>query len=130
MGGCGICVRPEEPFKTTRAPTEIVRSGFRSDQGKQVESKLFSDMCNYCIYRRPETTQYHPNSDAVAERFLRKSRTLCLVFLLTKKTFSNWDGQSQFVLITYQLNKALNKGLTQNIGMLGQENNLPLRHKV
>ncbi|CAG2215708.1 unnamed protein product [Mytilus edulis] len=40
-----------------------------SDQGRQFESELFSEMCNLLQISKTRTTPYHPQSDGMVERF-------------------------------------------------------------
>ncbi|CAC5390252.1 unnamed protein product [Mytilus coruscus] len=40
-----------------------------SDQGRQFESELFSEMCNLLKISKTCTTPYHPQSDGMVERF-------------------------------------------------------------
>ena len=40
-----------------------------SDQGRQFESKLFSEMCKLLQIVKTRTTPYHPESDGMVEVF-------------------------------------------------------------
>ena len=51
-----------------------VPNKIHSDQGRQFESHLYSEMCELLQIEKTRTTFYHPQSDCMVERF---NRTLC-----------------------------------------------------
>ena len=46
-----------------------VPSAIHSDQGKQFEGKVFTEMCRVLNIKKTRTTPYHPQSDGMVERF-------------------------------------------------------------
>ena len=62
-----------------------------SDQDRQFESKLFSEMCKLLRITKTRTTPYHPKSDGMVERLTRQLQ-LCSVLLLTKITLTGMNN--------------------------------------
>ena len=46
-----------------------VPSSIHSDQGRQYESQLFTEMCKVLHIKKMRTTPYHLQSDGMVERF-------------------------------------------------------------
>ena len=66
-----------------------------TDQGRNFESNLFHELCQYFDIEKTKTTPYRPQSDSFIERF-----NLTLVSLLRSYTNENqtdWDVQIPFV---------------------------------
>ena len=69
-----------EAATVERIMVEVVFTRFgipdqiHSDQGRQFESLLFSEMCQLLEIDKTCTTPYHPKSDGMVERF---NKTLC-----------------------------------------------------
>ena len=60
-----------------------------SDQGRQFESQLFSEMCRLLQIEKTRTTPYHPESDGMVERF---NRTLCgMLSAYVAENHRDWD---------------------------------------
>lgn len=71
-----------------------------SDQGRQFESKLFSEMCSLLSIRKTHTTPYHPQSYGMVERF---NRTLTTVMLsnFVNENHTDWDAHVPYVMMAY-----------------------------
>ncbi len=62
-----------------------------SDQGRQFESGLFSELCKLLQIDKTRTTPYHPQSDGMVERFNRTLASMLSMFV--DDNHSNWDEQ-------------------------------------
>jgi hypothetical protein len=72
-----------------------------SDQGRQFESKLFTEMCSLLGITKTRTTPYHPQSDGMVERFNRTLTTMLSNFV--DDNHSDWDEQLQYVMMLADL---------------------------
>ena len=95
-----------------------------SDQGRQFESKLFSEMCKLLQITKTRTTPYHPKSDGMVERFNKTLTAMLSAFI--NENHTNWDEQLQFVMMAYRSTEHETTGLTPNMCMLGRETTCPL----
>ena len=95
-----------------------------SDQGKQFESELFSQMCRLLHIEKTRTTPYHPQSDGMVERF---NKTLaCMLSMYVDENQRNWDEQLPYVMMAYRSSQHETTGMTLNLLMLGRETSTPL----
>ena len=95
-----------------------------SDQGRQFESKLFSEMCKILQITKTRTTPYHPKSDGMVERFNKTLTAMLSAFV--NENHTNWDEQLQYVMMAYRSTEHETTGLTPNMCMLGRETTCPL----
>ena len=95
-----------------------------SDQGRQFESKLFSEMCKLLQITKTRTTPYHPKSDGMVERFNKTLTAMLSAFV--NENHTNWDEQLQYVMMAYRSTEHETTGLTPNMCMLGRETTCPL----
>ena len=95
-----------------------------SDQGRQFESKLFSEMCHLLQIEKTRTTPYHPQSDGMVERFNRTLVAMLGAFVNSNHT--DWDEQLQYVMMAYRSTEHESTGFTPNLCMLGRETTCPL----
>ena len=96
-----------------------------SDQGRNFESELFKDMCNFLGIDKTRTTSFRPQSNGSAERF---NRTLAaMLTMYCEKNQNTWDEYLQSVMMAYRssVHKATSK--TPNSMVLGREIVLPLQ---
>jgi len=95
-----------------------------SDQGRQFESKLFSEMCKLLQVGKTRTTPYHPESDGMVERF---NRTLCeMLSAYVQENQKDWDKHLPFVMMAYRAAEHETTGMSPNMLMLGRETATPL----
>ena len=95
-----------------------------SDQGAQFESNLFSEMCKLLQIEKTRTTPYHPQSDAMVERF---NRTLVkMLSMFEDDNHKNWDEQIPYFMMAYRATEHETTGMSPNMLMLGRETSTPL----
>lgn len=75
-------------------PTEI-----HSDQGRNFESFIFTEMCTILNITKTRTTPLHPQSDGMVERF---NRTLEEYLKKVVKDQKNWDKYIPIFLLAYR----------------------------
>ncbi|XP_045165454.2 uncharacterized protein LOC123529264 [Mercenaria mercenaria] len=95
-----------------------------SDQGRQFESQLFSEMCQLLQINKTRTTPYHPQSDGMVERFNRTLVTMLSAYVNDHHT--NWDELLPYVMMAYRSCEHETTGLSPNLCMLGRETTCPL----
>ena len=66
-----------------------VPSSIHSDQGRQYESELFSEMFRVLHIKKTRTTPYHPQSDELVERFNKTLVTMLSAYV--NEHHSDWD---------------------------------------
>ena len=95
-----------------------------SDQGRQFEGKLFTEMCTMLQITKTRTTPYHPKSDGMVERFNKTLVTMLSAYV--NENHTDWDEQLQYVMMAYRATEHETTGLTPNMCMLGRETTCPL----
>ena len=101
-----------------------VPNKIHSDQGRQFESHLFSEMCELLQIEKTRTTPYHPQSDGMVERF---NRTLCTMLgTFVEDHHRNWDNLLPYVMMAYRSTQHETTGMSPNTLMLGRETSTPL----
>ena len=101
-----------------------VPNAIHSDQGRQYESQLFSEVCLLLQIQKTRTTPYHPQSDGMVERFNKT-----LVTMLSSYVADNhrdWDEHIPYVLMAYRATEHESTGFSPNMLMLGRETSTPL----
>lgn len=106
----------------------VVRYGtpsiIHSDQGRQYESELFSEMCHVLYIKKTRTTPYHPQSDGMVERFNKTLVTMLSAYV--NDHHSDWDRFLPYVMMAYRSSVHETTGFTPNLMMLGREVTTPL----
>lgn len=95
-----------------------------SDQGRQFESELFTQMCQLLGIKKTRTTPLHPQSDGQTERM---NRTLLDVLSkLCREHPSDWDRLLPFAMAAYRSSTHSTTEETPNRLMLGREVTTPV----
>lgn len=98
-------------------------SVLHSDQGRNFEAKVFSEMCQKLGIHKTRTTPLHPQSDGLVERFMR---TLgAQLALTTARDQRDWDVQLPLVLLACRSAVQESTGCTPALLMLGRELRTP-----
>ena len=94
-----------------------------SDQGRNFESNLFSELCKVLQIHKARTTSYRPSSNGQVERY--NSTLMDAVRCFIGKSQNQWDRHIQ--QIAGALRSSVNRmtGFTANMLMLGREVNTP-----
>ena len=95
-----------------------------SDQGRQFESRLMSEICSLLGIRKTRTTPYHPQSDGLVERF---NRTLLnMLSICCQDHLSTWENQLPKVCMAYNTSIQHSTGFTPFYLMFGRKARLPV----
>ena len=95
-----------------------------SDQGRQFESALFTEMCKILQIEKTRTTPYHPQSDGMVERFNRTLLSMLSAFV--NQNHNDWDDQLALVMMAYRSCEQETTSCSPNMLMLGREVTTPL----
>ena len=95
-----------------------------SDQGREFESILFSEVCNKLGIKKTRTVPYRPQSDGLVERFNRTLKQMLKSFV--DKNKSDWDDLLPYMLMAYRSTEHASTGFTPNMLMLGREVSYPI----
>ena len=101
-----------------------VPSAIHSDQGKQFEGKVFTEMCRVLNIKKTRTTPYHPKSDGMVERF--NKTLLSMLRTLVDENQTYWDELFPFVLMAYRSVEQETTGCSPNYLMFGRKVATPL----
>ena len=113
------CHLIDEVFMRFSVPEQL-----HSDQGRQFESQLISEVCKALHIKKTRTTPYHPQCDGLVERF---NRTL-LNMLATHCTDHPWDWEQHIRKVCMAYNTSVNAttGYTPFYLMFGRQARLPV----
>jgi hypothetical protein len=93
-----------------------------TDQGREFESELFSEMCSLLGILKSRTTPYRPQSDGMVEQFNRTLQQMLCMFI----NKSDWDDHLPYVLMAYRSSIQESTKCTPNLLMLGREVPVPI----
>ena len=95
-----------------------------TDQGRNFESALMSEVCKLLGVSKTRTSPYHPQSDGLVERF---NRTLLnMLSVVAKDNEHDWDLQVPLVMMAYRTSVQESTGATPFSLMFGREARLPI----
>lgn len=99
-----------------------------SDQGRNFESELFSEMCKLLGIQKTRTVSYRPQSDGLVGRANRTFQQMLKSFLAAEEIVSRteWDEMLPYVAMSYRATVHQSTGCTPNLLMLGREIHLPV----
>ena len=95
-----------------------------SDQGRNFESVLFSEMCRLLGIDKTRTTALHPQSNGMVETFNRTLENQLAIFI--EKHQQDWDSHVPLILLAYRSPVHESTGKTPSFLMFGREVNLPV----
>ena len=94
-----------------------------SDQGREFESNLWQEMCNYLAICKTRTNPYRPQSDGGVERF---NRTLIQVLKpLVNEEMDDWDEFVEFVVHAYNGTVHASTNCSPNLLVYGEDIIMP-----
>lgn len=95
-----------------------------SDQGRQYESAIFTEMCKLLGIHKSRTTPLHPRSDGMVERMNRSIQDILAKYV--KRNQKNWDTCLPFVAMAYNSTPHSGTGISPRRMIFGREMVLPL----
>jgi predicted aspartyl protease len=97
-----------------------------SDQGRNFESQVFSEMCQILGISKTRTTAYHPESDGLVERYNRTIVNAVSLMIQPLQMQRDWDTYLPYVGFAYRSSVQATTEETPNMLMLGREVRCPL----
>ena len=95
-----------------------------SDQGKEFQSDLMSELCKLLQISRTRTTPYRPQSDGLVERMNRTC--LDMVSKMCEGNPATWDEHLPFVMAAYNATPHSSSGCSPNLLMFNRETTMPI----
>ena len=95
-----------------------------SDQGRNFESAVFSEMCSLLGIEKTRTTPLHPQSDGMVERFNRTLEAQLSKFV--SDHHRDWDQHVPLLMMAYRTAVHETSGNTPAKLMLGRDLRLPV----
>ena len=95
-----------------------------TDQGRNFESTLMSEICKLLGVIKTRTTPYHPQSDGLVERF--NHTLLNMLSIVAKDQEQDWDLHLPLVMMAYRTSVQESTGATPFSLMFGREARLPI----
>ena len=108
-----------EVFFCFSAPEQL-----HSDQGRQFESQLVSEVCKLLHVHKTRTTLYHPQSDGNVKRFNRTM--LSMLATCTQDNPLDWENHIRKVCMTYNSSVQASTGYTPFFLMFGRQARIPV----
>ena len=96
-----------------------------SDQGRNFESSIFTELCHLLGIHKTRTTPYHPQSDGLVERFNRTLRML-LTAQMAQVPEDTWDDHIPLLMLAYRSSVQESTQFTPAQLMFGREVQLPV----
>ena len=94
-----------------------------SDQGTNFESNLWKGVCDRLGCTKTRTTPRHPQSDGMAERFMKTLGDL--ISLYCKENQFDWDEHLSLLIMAYNSSVHSSTGFSPALMMFGREMILP-----
>ena len=95
-----------------------------SDQGRNYESAIFSELCQLLEIRKTRTSSGHPSCNGQVERFNRTLVSMIKAYL--KGQQREWDKHLGCLAAAYRATPHESTGFTPNMLMFGREARLPI----
>jgi hypothetical protein len=94
-----------------------------TDQGSNLQSRLFKEVCSLLDIEKNRTTPYHPQSDGFVERANRTIEAMLSMFVSPNQR--DWDDFLPYIMMAYRSAIQETTGYSPNKMMLGRETELP-----
>ena len=95
-----------------------------SDQGRNFESTVFSEMCRLLGVKKTHTTPLHPQSDCMVERFNRTLEAQLSKFVDQHQR--DWDEHVPLLLMAYRTSAHDTTGVTPAKMIMGRDLRRPI----
>ena len=103
-----------------------VPNELHSDQGRNFESEVFSEMCKILGINKTRTTPYNLKSDGLVERYNRMLINAVSLMIQPHQNQRDWDEYVPFVGMAYRSSVQASTGETPNMLMLGRDVKTPV----
>ena len=100
-------------FFSTYGPPQILHS----DQGRNFESAVFTQVLHAFGVQKSRTTPYHPQGDGMVERF---NRTLLKLLRTYVESQSDWETYLPYVLYAYRTSQHTTTGVSPFLLLYGR----------
>ena len=90
-----------------------------TDQGRNYESQLFSELCRLLEINKTRSSPYHPSSNGMIERF--NATLLNMIAIHVDKHQRNWDENLALLTSAYRTCTHDSTGYSPNMLMLGRD---------
>ena len=97
-----------------------------SDQGRNFESKLMSEVCTLLGVKKTRTCPLHPRGDGFIERFNRTLISMVASILDPDRHQTDWDERIPYAMLAYRSAVQESTGETPAMMMMGREIMLPV----
>ena len=101
-----------------------VPDSIHSDQGRNFESGVFSEMCKMLQMKKSRSTAYHPQGNGQIENVHRTLKNM-LMAMLDEQT-DRWDEYLDFCMMAYRSSIHVSTGHTPFELMFGREMRIPI----
>ena len=95
-----------------------------TDQGANFESNLFKEICKILDIDKTRTTVMRPQSDGMAERYMRTLVNMLASFVSVHQ--KDWDHYVPLLMMAYRSSVHETTGISPCQMMFGREVNLPI----
>ena len=82
-----------------------------TDQGREFESELFSELCKLLGIKNTRPTPYRPQSDGLVERFNRTLIAMLSAFVNDNRL--DWDDHLPYLMMAYRATPMLVQNVVQ-----------------
>ena len=97
-----------------------------SDQGRNFESKLMSEVCTLLGVKKTRTCPLHPRGDGFIERFNRILVSMVASILDPDRHQTDWDERIPYAMLAYRSAVQESTGETPAMMMMGREIMMPV----
>ena len=98
-------------------------NSIHTDQGRNFESHLFSEICDLLDIKKTQTSPYHPQSDGLVERM---NRTILMMLTVVLEKYEDWEMCLPTVMLAYRASVHETTGFTPFKLMFSREIRLPV----
>ena len=126
---CTVCASRKSPTPNRRAPLQLFfrfspPEQLHSDQGRNFEAAVITEVCRLLGVDKSRTTPYHPQSDGLVERFNRTLLSM-LATAVTDRPFE-WEQHLRLLCFAYNTSVHPTTGYSPFALMFGRKAQVPM----